>query len=207
MRKKHEESWRPGGNVTESMSLFPHEPSDVFKSIKRRQADGTVRLEPRNFYTSPPKKGNNTPGVTIGPYPEFIPDPYDRKDKLKRGKSSNVRGVVHDAPFKTTDHGNTTFTKDMDVYGGDVKQKPPKRSSSQKGVPHDQPFKPPNPSHGEIGKYPEYMPNPMHVPKRKAPSEQEPWKATTRQRTSPSPSVTANYKNLRSEFPMLRKML
>lgn len=209
MRKKHDNSWRPGGKVSESYIIYPHEASDVFKTIKRKQADGSVRLEPRNFYTSPPKKGNNTPGVTIGKYPEHIPDPYERKEKLMRGKSQKGNGVIHDEAFKGTDHGNGTFWKDIDVYGIDSKVlvSKPKRSSSQKGAHHDLPFRPPNPTKGEIGKYPEYMPNPMHVPKRKAPAEQEPWRASTQQRTCPTPSVSSNVKNLRSDFPMLKKFL
>ena len=207
MRKKHTENWKPGGNVSESMILFPHEASEVFKTIKRKQPDGSVRIEPRNFYTSPPKQGSNTPGVLLGPFPEFMPDPYDRKEKLRKEKSSKFKRVAHDAPFKTTDHGGNTFNKDTEVFGRYEGQKSiPKRSVSQKVAKHDMPFKPNNFNGGDIGKYPEYMPNPISVAKRKSPSEQIPWRATTQKRTCPSPSVTSNVNNLRSEFPILKKL-
>lgn len=203
MRKKHEDqAWKPGGVVNEAWSLFPHEPSEVFKTIKRKQADGTVRLEPKNFYTSPPKKGNNTPGVLFGGYPEHKPEPYDRpKDKKK------PKGVKHDLPFKNMDHGNKTFNADINIFGGDVKvSSKPKRAASVNKANHDLPFKPMNVSKGDIGPYPEHMADPVPAVKRKAPSEQEPWKATTNRRSSPSPSVTANTKNLRAEYPMLRSL-
>jgi Domain of unknown function (DUF4586) len=207
MKKKHEQNWKPGGKVNESASLFPHEASEVFKTIKRKLPDGSVRLEPKNFYTSPPKKGSNTPGVTLGPYPEFMPDPFDRKEKFKKEKSSKAKIVSHESPFKTTEHGGKTFAKDAEVYGEDDKIiKKPKRSVSQKIAKNDVPFKPSNPSHGPIGNYPEYIPNPNPAVKRKPPSDQIPWKAPVRHRTSPSPSLTYNVKNLRSEFPMLRNL-
>ncbi|OMJ86816.1 hypothetical protein SteCoe_11589 [Stentor coeruleus] len=203
MRKKHEDqAWKPSGNVAESMSIFPHMATDVFKTIKRKLPDGTVRLEPKNFYTSPPKKGNNTPGVLLGGYPEHKPDSYDRqKDKKK------YKGVTHDGPFKKMDHGNKTFNADITIYGGDPNiTLKPKRSISANHVKHDLPFKATNVSNGSIGAYPEYIPNPLPVVKKKSPSEQVSWKVTTRNRSAPSTSITSNTKNLRSEYPMLRRM-
>ena len=186
--------------------MFPHEPSDTFRTIKRKQPDGSVRLEARNFYTSPPKKGTNTPGVLFGPYPEHIPDPYERKERLNKEKNSKFRGMSHDAPFVPMERGGKTFNKDADIYGGDFKAPPPKRSVSQKFPKQDMPFRPPNPSHGTIGNFPEYIPNPQPVVKRKPPSTLEPWRATTTVKTVPSVSIVSNIKNIRAEYPMLRRL-
>ena len=203
MKKKHEEIWKPSGIIKEEPSSFPHQPTEVFKTIKRKDKDGNVITEPKNFYTSPPKKGNNTPGVLLGGYPEHIPDPYDRKEKVKKPK---IKLAQHDGPFKNMDRGGGTFNKDMEVFGGDVvKNKSPKRSVSVNAVKHDLPFKGTSVSRDYIGKHPEYMPNPIQPVKRKTPNEQEPWRATTRNRTSPSPTVTGNLRNLRSEFPGLKR--
>ena len=204
MRKKHDEVWKPSGSVRENPSLFEHQASEVFKKINRRDKDGSVKIDPRNFYTSPPKKGSNTPGVLLGGYPEHIPDPYDRKEKPK---SPKIKIAQHDGPFKKMDKGGETFNKDVDVYGGDdMKPKIPKRSVSVNAVKHDMPFRTTSVSKDTIGKHPEYIPNPMPTVKRKTPSEQEPWRTAIKHRTSPSPTVTGNVRNLRQEFPALRRL-
>lgn len=201
MKKKHEEIWKPAGTIPEVPSTFPHQASEVFKSIKRRDKDGNVITDRRNFYTSPAKKGSNTPGILLGGYPEHLPDSYDRKEK-----KAKIKIAQHDGPFKNMDHGGGTFNKDVDVFGGEsIKPKSPKRSVSVNAVKHDLPFRTTSVSRDHIGKYPEYIPNPQPPVKRKTPSEQEPWRATTKHRTSPCPTVTGNVKNLRSEFPGLKR--
>jgi hypothetical protein len=205
MKKKHDEIWKPSGTVKEEMSLFEHQASEVFVKINRRDKDGAVMTDPRNFYTSPAKKGANTPGVLLGGYPEHMPEPYERKEKAKGPK---IKIASHDAPFKNMDKGGATFNKDESVYGGDnIKARPPKRSVSVNAVKHDLPFKSTSVSRDYIGRYPEHMPNPQPVLKRKTPSEQEPWRASTKHRTSPSPTVTGQIKNLRQEFPALRRLI
>ena len=189
------------------MSLFPHEASEVFQKINRKQPDGSVRIDPHNFYTSPPKKGGYTPGVYFGPFPEYMPDPYDRKERFKKEKNSKFKGVIHDAAFRTTDHGGENFNKDMDLYKRvDVQKPAPKRSTSQKIAKHDLPFRSSDQGGRDIGKYPEYIPNPINIVKRKAPSAQEPWRASTQKRTCPSPSITGNIHNIRSEYPNVKRL-
>ena len=40
--------------------------------------------EPRNFLTNPPKKGLVGKGTLLGPRPEHLADPFERKRQLER---------------------------------------------------------------------------------------------------------------------------
>ena len=204
MKKNHDTNWKPPGQSPEKLSLFEHKPSDTFKPIQRKQADGSVRLEPRNFYTSPPKKGSFTPGITFGKYPEHMPEPYQVKNS--KSKADNIKGKIaaHDSAFKSTDFGNRYFSPDSEVYGGEFRQKTQKRAVSQSWVQHDLPFKPCRLKSEAFNPYPEYIPSPVPPMRRKIPSEREPWKTSVSARSTPTPSITKNYTNLRSEFPILR---
>ena len=78
---------------------------------------------------------------------------------------------------------------------------------------HDVPFKPSNPPkrgyNKTLEKFPAYKEDPLRVIERnKAPEEDKAkWKPTTKKRGIPSPSVTTNYRNLKSEFPSVFRRL
>ena len=78
---------------------------------------------------------------------------------------------------------------------------------------HDVPFKPANPPkrgyNKTLDRFPEYKPDPMRVAERKREPEEDKakWKATTSKRGIPCPSVTTNYRNLKSEFPSVFRRL
>lgn len=79
---------------------------------------------------------------------------------------------------------------------------------------HDVPFKPSHPPkkgyNKTIDKFPEYKEDPLKIAVRKKEEEKEEkgkWKTTYKERTVPTPSVTTNYRNLKSEFPSIFRRL
>jgi hypothetical protein len=82
---------------------------------------------------------------------------------------------------------------------------------------HDVPFKPSNPPkkgyNKTIDKFPKYIEDPMKVIKRiktaegAVADEKLGWKTTYKKRTVPTPSVTTNFRNLKSEFPSVFRRL
>ena len=54
------------------------------KKINRKDADGRVITEPRNFLTNPPKQGIVGKGTSFAGKIEHLPDPFDRKSELER---------------------------------------------------------------------------------------------------------------------------
>jgi Domain of unknown function (DUF4586) len=201
--------WKPGGPKPEPLSLYPHEASDNFKKISKKGPDGEVILEPKNFYTSPPRIGSAvvTPGVLIGGNKfEYMSDPFNRKHEMELTEMKNNKAKMKSEVFKPADKGLRPFADNKNTYGDFPVQKRLKKSSTHNYLKHDMPFIPSNPSKkgSTIGKYPEHIPDPLSSPKRRPPSEQTPWRPTTNHRTKPSPSVTNLVVNLRSEYPTLR---
>ena len=74
---------------------------------------------------------------------------------------------------------------------------------------HDVPFKPSNPAkrgyNRTLDKFPEYVEDPLKPVLRKkgdkTDEEKAKWRATYNKKAIPTPSVTTNYRNLKSEFP------
>lgn len=210
LKKFHDNTWKPAAYVIEPAVIFPHMNSEKHKVIKRKQEDGSVRIDPKNFLTSPAKKGIAavTPGVLLSSeYPHMV-DEYDRK--LKTAREDHRRNISkrHGGPFKSMDAGNRSFNKDETIYGGEFKLRDVKRPRTIRTASHDKPFYPSNPGKKNmtIGVYPEHMPDPVPAVTRKSPSEAVPWKSTTVHRTRPTPSTLSNTINLRSEFTFLRGM-
>ncbi|OMJ93761.1 hypothetical protein SteCoe_3205 [Stentor coeruleus] len=202
--------WKPGGPVYEKPSLYPHEPMENLKKINHRGPDGNVELGPKNLYTSPPRIGSatTTPGVLIGGNKfDYMTEPYDRKHKLIQEEVKKHKAKMQDQAFYPPHPTGRHFYDNVQTYGDVPVSKRMIKSASTNYVKHDHPFIPSNPSKkGEtIGKYPEYIPNPLSSPKRKSPSDSIPWKHTTNHRTRPTPSITYSAINLRSEYPTLRK--
>jgi hypothetical protein len=208
LKKTHDNVWKPAANVAEPVSLFPHEASERHKVIKRRLEDGSIRTDPKNFLTSPAKKGDAavTPKVLLsGDYPHMI-DEYDRKVKTAREEARKSIAKRHGGAFRSMDAGNKTFNKDESIFGGEVKLRELKRPRTISMAAHDKPFYPSNPGKKNmtIGKYPEHIPDPLASVGRKNPSEAVPWKTTTNDRSRPTPSTVSNKINLRTEFSFLR---
>lgn len=209
--KKIEINWKPGGTIPEKFSLYPHQPTENIKVINKRGPDGLVVLEPKNLYTSPPRLGSamSTPGLLIGgqelPYQS---EPYDRQHKMVQEEIKKSKEKMKSGPFQPPNPTRDTFFNNELTYGEtNMPKKSIPRVRTQNILKHDRVFYPSNPSKfgSTIGKFPEFMPDPLSSPKRRPPSEQIAWRPTTKERSRPTPSVTNCVKNLRAEFPMLRK--
>lgn len=108
-----------------------------------------------------------------------------------------------------------TFATIREAYGEDRNY--PQRSAEKKREPlmqHDVPFKPSNPpkrGHNKtIAKFPEYKEDPLKEVTRKQKQEGEDerkWKPSHNKKTVPTPSVSGNYKNLKTEFPSIFRRL
>ena len=210
MKEKHSSAWKPGGNKPEMYSLFPHEPTEIFKKINKRDSDGKVITGPRNFYTSPPKKGiaSITPGLLLGPSQEYISDPYDRKHKLWSEDNTKHKAKMQAQSFKSMDPGGKLFSDFKSTYNGEIPEAKTNRAQvSPIELKHPQPFYPPNSrNHDTFGEYPKHMPE-AYTSLSKSPSLDKPaWRSSTGLRTIPSPSISNSIKNLRTEFPLLRKI-
>lgn len=206
MRKNHQVSWKPGGKLNEPYSLFPDEPTEREKKSNKRGPDGEVLLGPRNFYTSPMKKGipSCTPGLLIGQSNEHIPDPYNRKKELEFEEHKKHKSKMQSEAFKGMDPGGRDFWKNEELYGGDFSDRKQKTFKSEKKI--SVPF------YSIVSKtkdcfndFPEYKPDERVQPKKEPPSDKPKWKSTVNLRTIPSPSITCSSRNLRKEFAILRR--
>lgn len=205
MQKIHDTNWKHPGSIPEKLSPFEFVEGKPEPKVVKNFKDG-VPTGPKNFLTSPMKKGSAsvTPGITFSKHPEYISDPYELKDSKKK-TLKGVKIANHDSPFKSTDFGMRTFDKDINLYGGDFPKSKKKRMQSfSTSFNHDQPFKYPGKAPEYFSSHPEYIPSPLPKLYRKAPSESQPWKATNSARSTPTPSISYNSKNLRSEFQSLK---
>lgn len=210
MKKNHDVAFKPSGPVAEPKG-FENMPTEVLVK-RKREPDGSVKLEPKNFYTSPPKKGvpNCTPGVTFDKKIEYMNDPYDRRKDLNRQKQISDKAKLQDVPFKANSPAGFTFSDFKTAMDG---AKAPRKALSPNAprniLKHERPFFPSSPVKSSMleatfEKYPEHMPEPQTFPSRKAPSAQVPWRPTVNYITKPSPSVVSNTTNIRSEFPQAK---
>jgi hypothetical protein len=207
MRKSHDVPFKPSG-PTDQITIFEYISPEKPRVKRRRDSEGNVTIEPKNFYTSPAKKGiaSITPGLTFGETFEHSVEPFDRPKELKRKERIEHHSKMPDRPFKPTSNKHGTFNKDEEVFDicKDLKKlvKKPKPLSI---ASHDTPFKPNrfNKSHlvdAMFGEVPEYIPDPLVPLVRKSPSPTAPWKNTTKDISRPTPSVSLMKSNIRSEF-------
>ena len=81
----HEKAFSPAKIVKlDYTPAYEHKPERVHIQINKRDEEGTVITAPRNFATSPPRKGRVGQGTTFsGPTP-FIKDEYERPEILRK---------------------------------------------------------------------------------------------------------------------------
>lgn len=210
MLKSHDVPFKPTGPI-DMVSIPEHLPSEVTMKKRKRDAEGNVIFGPKNFYTSPAKRGhaNMTPGVTFGGNFEHIPDPYDRKRDAYRKDMINSKAKMHEVPFKSTSNHLSVFNSDLELYHADeTSKKTLKKPKPEKIAQHDTAFKPPSSVKSHLvdalfGKIPEFMSEPMAFAVKKSPSPTVTWKSPTHSNTRPSPSISTMVTNLRSEFSPL----
>jgi hypothetical protein len=149
---------------------------------------------PRNFYTSPMKKGTAkcTPGLTFGEF-EYLPN----QSLVKAKKiSSNTE------KFKPS--SNTPRLFDDKIYNAEGITMKPKSSTATKPVKIETPFKPTSPSRDCFSAF-EYVPPRSTTPggKKLTLSDKVPWKATNKQFTTPTSTIALLFSNLKKDFKIL----
>jgi hypothetical protein len=204
MAATHEVAFRPGGARKEAVALYPHE-SDFVDSRKNYRDSETreVKTGPKNFMTSPAKKGeaNTTPGVLIGGYPQHGIDPYERKAQMHREERIKHNAKLQPQAFKGMSHGDREFANVPKTYGLDVEIPPKKTRAATVGFHHDKPFAPSNPAKKGVtdktlAPFPEYMSRQLRDKVRAQTMSEHYWRHTYNERTKPSPSVATLPRNL-----------
>ena len=123
--------------------------------------------------------------------------------------------MQQDKPFSQKVKGVEAFNSIKEVFGED-RPYPAKKAPAPEKPPmtHDIAFKPSNPPrkgyNKTLDKFPEYKEDPLRFPERKKEGEDDGkgrWKPTYYKKTVPSPSVTTNFKNLKTEFPSVFRRL
>ena len=76
-RVPHERAWRTGSSLKPPRMSYEYMEPFVHKKIQRRDNDGAVIIEPRNFMTSPMKKGSSmTPGCSFQESRRHMSEPF-----------------------------------------------------------------------------------------------------------------------------------
>ena len=80
----HEINFKPAKTVPDKPYKAPFEHMNDRVEVKKnyRDSDGKVAIEPKNFYTTPAKKGKVGKRTYFTPQPVFIPDPYDYPNQV-----------------------------------------------------------------------------------------------------------------------------
>lgn len=169
---EHDRAFKPCRHVRmSSNAAFEHmqDINHVKKNCKNE--DGEVITEPRNFVTAPPKKGNCAlKGATFGGMAEHVPDDYNYPKKLARKELDYHMSKLQEVAFKNRVTPLPYFNKHKEIY--DIKDHikarppPPKKQNHVEAGIHDKHFFPSTiPKTGcydkSIGKFPEYLPNPL----------------------------------------------
>lgn len=174
---------------------------------------------PRNFFTSPAKKGGAgliLPGVLFGDgeerkFYEHVPDDYDNARKIRKAELEAHYAKLQEQQFKSMSYGNRAFFSDIDTYFTEFPRGIPREVvvKNYNQYPHEAPFRPSNPSkkgyNATMQPFPEHVPDPIPAAAtRKAPVEDAPpaWRPChPREVCNPMPSVQTNLRNLRADFP------
>lgn len=183
-RELHRGSWKAGPKGTYGLfSAFPH-------GSEPPQQGRPLSSGPKNFYT---KSGNSG---TLGKYPEYMSDPYERKADLLKQHRKRQRDKCLKGAFKTTVYGSKNFGGLRDTFGCDREFTEKTRPVTYAGIRHERPFLPTNEAK-HFGKHPQHAADPVPSdPKR--PREGQ-WKYTHLYRTVPCPPVLAFANNTVAE--------
>jgi len=172
-----------------------------------------VKVGPRNFYTSPGKKGKVGKQTSFTPQPAHMPDDYDYAREMARKEMAEGKAHEQEKPFSQAAKQRYVFSTNKDIYDirPDIPAKKPRRESPP---PMEQevswkPAKPSRKGHScTLGKTPEYIPDPIKFTQRRrtldGDAEAPPaFKRPKAFQSRPSPSVMCNAKNIKASFPSI----
>ena len=212
----HEMNFKPAKTVQRKVKAdFDHMTDYVPVKKCRKAPEGGVITEPRNFLTNPPKMGEVGKGTSFGGNLAHMPDQYDHKKEIAKKERLDHEAKVQEKPFSQRIKPIATFATIKDAYGEDRVY--PAKKPAEKRKPlmlHDAPFKPSHPPrkgyNKTIDKFPPYKEDPLKFAVRNKSAEADEkakWKPTHNNKNVPTPSVTTNYKNLKTEFPSVFRKL
>jgi hypothetical protein len=80
----HDKDFKPAKDINRKnyRADFPHMTDYVEKKKSRKAPEGGVLIEPRNFLTNPPKKGEVGKQTSFGGNLPHMADPYDHKREI-----------------------------------------------------------------------------------------------------------------------------
>lgn len=99
-------------------SAYDHKSDYVEKERNYRDSEtGHVMTQPTN-----PLVGIRGVQESTYKFPQFMPEPYERKREMERAERMAHHQLLGEKPcFKTTHHGNEAFSNDKNTFGCDVK--------------------------------------------------------------------------------------
>ena len=208
MRQTHAAGWKGGAKTQPNVfSTFAYQVDPIRECPCYKLPDGTVQQGPKNFYTAAGKRGaaGSTPNTLFSRHPEYVLDPYERKDQHLRGQRINERQQRLEAPFRTTDYGAKNFTSNKQTFGLDREMEDRSRTQSQPGLKHEKPFLPTNPAKEQstIGKYPQHVADPF--PEKTFDQRSGGvWRPVHNYKSVPAPSVVNHIRNMMTAHPGAR---
>ncbi|KAK2957197.1 putative protein of unknown function (DUF4586) [Blattamonas nauphoetae] len=140
----------------------PPEHQPETRSVQKLKGD--IKPAPRNFLTSPPKRGSyGYRGTGIGKEYEWVSEPYGgdpaKLRKMGLGPKTREERQKSPKPFLATAHGNNDF--DRSVYAEYTNKKSTSRTRSapvrSRQVRHAQPWRGMNSTKPTINSFPEYF--------------------------------------------------
>lgn len=225
-----EKMFMPAGKIKRSLNSLdveyvPHgdgdkDPKKIYEKYKNTEF---LVLHPPNIKCQPTKKGGGgvlTNGVLMSPFPEHVPDEYDRSKKIKREEMAKHHELTQELPFRSMAYGGRTFARDQEAFFCALPSGIPreKKILDLHEYKHDAAMRPPNPSkkgfNGLMGwpkgrgeppqTFPDWIPDPAPVAVRKPPVDDG--KAAFRPPNpggldNPQKSVMMHPRNLRSMYP------
>lgn len=178
----HEKNFSPSKIVKINLTpAYEHRTERVHIQINKRDEEGTVIVAPRNFATSPPRKGRSGPGTSFAGHTPFIKEPYEIPDILRKKELDyhhEALAKLGDKPFsqKAAKLKNGVFNQAGTLsYIGGGKRPEVKREINK--CEHERAFRPSRPGPkgtlGTLDKFPEYVENPIKSLVRVKPVEGE----------------------------------
>lgn len=96
----HDKDFKPAKDTMRKVKAdFPHMTDYIEKKKNRRDAEGAVIIEPKNFLTNPPKKGEVGKGTSFAGNLPHLPDPFDRKRELLSKERLEHESKVQEKAF------------------------------------------------------------------------------------------------------------
>ena len=103
MAAGHERVFSPSKIVKlDYTPAYKHQPEKVHIQINKKDEEGFIITEPRNFATSPHRPGRHGPGTSFAGHTPFMKDAYERPDNLRKAELKyhhSALAKLGDKPF------------------------------------------------------------------------------------------------------------